>query len=178
MLSLYAKVRPLLHVLCACGSSFSVDHVLSCPKGGLPSLCHIDIRDLVASLLTELCSQVIAELELHNPDNYMLLLLLTHMWVLVWMWQWMASEVVDMAFTYWNMGCTFYEWIFRIFRDGWKNCRDAFRAVLCLYCCVEHSWVQSILIYGHSNNWSLRCALAMHTFFWSSIRILTNHNYF
>ena len=35
--------------LCACWSSFSVDHVLSCPKGGLPSLCHNDIRDLTAS---------------------------------------------------------------------------------------------------------------------------------
>ena len=61
--------------LCACGSSFSVDHVLSCPKGGLPSLRHNDVRDLTASLLTEVCSQVIVEPELQpvsNPDEFSL----------------------------------------------------------------------------------------------------------
>ena len=42
--------------LCTCGSSFSMDHVLSCPKRGLPSLRHIDIRVLTPSLLTEVCS--------------------------------------------------------------------------------------------------------------------------
>ena len=64
--------------LCACGVSFSVDHVLSCPKGGLPSLCHrnipdCEIRDLTATLLTEVCSQVCTEPELqpvHNPDEF------------------------------------------------------------------------------------------------------------
>jgi len=61
--------------LFACGSSFSVEHTLSCPKGGLPSLRHNDIRDSTASLLTEVCSQVIAEPELQpvdNPDEYSL----------------------------------------------------------------------------------------------------------
>jgi len=61
--------------LCACGSSFSVEHALSCPKGGLPSLRHNDIRDLTASLLTEVCSQVTVEPELQpvgNPDEYSL----------------------------------------------------------------------------------------------------------
>ena len=59
--------------LCACGASFSVDHVLSCPKGGLPSLCHNEIGDLTATLLTEVCSQVCTEPELqpvHNPDEF------------------------------------------------------------------------------------------------------------
>ena len=28
---------------CACGAAFSVDHALSCPKGGPPSLCHNEI---------------------------------------------------------------------------------------------------------------------------------------
>ena len=59
--------------LCACGASFSVDHVLSCPKGGLPSLRHNEIRDLTATLLTEMCSQVCTEPELqpvHNPDEF------------------------------------------------------------------------------------------------------------
>ena len=59
--------------LCACGVPFSVDHLLSCPKGGLPSLQHNDIRDLTASLLTKVCSQVIVEPELQlvcNLDEY------------------------------------------------------------------------------------------------------------
>ena len=31
---------------CACGTIFSVDHALSCPKGGLPSLRHNEIREI------------------------------------------------------------------------------------------------------------------------------------
>ena len=49
---------------CACGTSFSVEHALSCPKGGLPSIRHNEIRDLTATLLTEVCSQVAVEPEL------------------------------------------------------------------------------------------------------------------
>ena len=49
---------------CACGASFSTEHALSCPKGGFPSLCHNEIRDLTANLLTEVCSNVCVEPEL------------------------------------------------------------------------------------------------------------------
>ena len=49
---------------CACGTSISVEHALSCPKGGLPSIRHKEIRDLTATLLTEVCSQVAVEPEL------------------------------------------------------------------------------------------------------------------
>ena len=49
---------------CVCGTSFSVEHALSCPKGGLPSIRHNEIRDLTAKLLTEVCSQVATEPEL------------------------------------------------------------------------------------------------------------------
>jgi len=31
---------------------------------------------------------------------------------------------------------TFFASILRIFCNGWMDCRDAFHAVLCLYCCV------------------------------------------
>ena len=31
---------------CACGISFTVEHALSCPKGGLSSIRHNEIRDL------------------------------------------------------------------------------------------------------------------------------------
>ena len=48
--------------LCVCGSFFSVEHVLSCPKGGLLFLRNNDTRDLTASLLIEVCSQVIVNL--------------------------------------------------------------------------------------------------------------------
>ena len=49
---------------CVCGTSFSVEHALSCPKGGLPLIRHNEIRDLTAKLLTEVCSQVATEPEL------------------------------------------------------------------------------------------------------------------
>ena len=41
-----------------------MEHALSCPKGGLPSIRHNEIRDLTARLLTEVCSQVATEPEL------------------------------------------------------------------------------------------------------------------
>ena len=37
---------------CACGSSHSIEHALSCPKGGHPSIRHNEIRDLTAHLMT------------------------------------------------------------------------------------------------------------------------------
>jgi len=52
--------------LCACGSSFSVEHVLSCPK---LSLRHNEIRDLTATLLTKVFHQVCVEPELQPVDN-------------------------------------------------------------------------------------------------------------
>ena len=49
---------------CECGNSFNVEHALSCAKGGFPSLRHNEIRDITASLLTEVCSEVCVEPEL------------------------------------------------------------------------------------------------------------------
>ena len=49
---------------CTCGTSFSVEHALSCPKGGLLSILHNGIRHLTATLLTEVCSKVASEPEL------------------------------------------------------------------------------------------------------------------
>ena len=54
---------------CACGAAFSVDHVLSCPKGGPPSLRHNEIRDLTARRLTEVCHQIQVEPELQPVSN-------------------------------------------------------------------------------------------------------------
>jgi len=41
-----------------------------------------------------------------------------------------------MAFTYQDMGRAFHNYILRIFRHGWMDCRDTFYAILCIYCCV------------------------------------------
>ena len=49
---------------CACSSAFSVEHALSCPKGGFPTIRHNEIRDLTASLLTEVCHEVSIEPDL------------------------------------------------------------------------------------------------------------------
>ena len=49
---------------CDCGSNFTVEHALSCAKGGFPSIRHNEIRDLTANLLTEVCSEVRIEPDL------------------------------------------------------------------------------------------------------------------
>ena len=49
---------------CGCGAKFSIEHVLSCPKGGFPSIRHNEIRDLTANMLTEVCSDVCVEPDL------------------------------------------------------------------------------------------------------------------
>ena len=46
---------------CDCGTRFSVEHALSCPKGGFPSIRHNEIRDITANLLSEVCNNVCIE---------------------------------------------------------------------------------------------------------------------
>ena len=46
---------------CPCGHSFSTQHVLSCQKGGYPSIRHNELRDFIASLLSETCHGVAVE---------------------------------------------------------------------------------------------------------------------
>ncbi len=46
---------------CVCGVNFTVEHALSCPCGGLPSIRHNDVRNLTAKLLTEVCPNVATE---------------------------------------------------------------------------------------------------------------------
>ena len=43
---------------CDCSANFSIDHSLSCAKGGFPSIRHNEVRDLTALLLTEVCHDV------------------------------------------------------------------------------------------------------------------------
>ena len=49
---------------CACGMKFSIEHALSCPKGGFPSILRNEVRDLTANLLTEVSNDVCIEPEL------------------------------------------------------------------------------------------------------------------
>ena len=46
---------------CSCGHQFSVDHALSCPTGGFPTIRHNEVRDITASLLSEVCHSVSVE---------------------------------------------------------------------------------------------------------------------
>ena len=55
-----------------CGSNFSVEHALSCAKGGFPSIRHNEIRDLTATLLTEVCHDVCIEPGLQPISNEIL----------------------------------------------------------------------------------------------------------
>ena len=49
---------------CVCGKRFSVEHALSCSGGGFPSVRHNEIRDITATLLTEVCNDVCVEPDL------------------------------------------------------------------------------------------------------------------
>jgi hypothetical protein len=46
---------------CRCGKSFSTDHAMTCPLGGLPIARHNEIRDVTAQWLNEVCSDVVKE---------------------------------------------------------------------------------------------------------------------
>ena len=49
---------------CDCGNGMTVEHALSCAKGGFPTLRHNEIRDFTANLLTEVCNDVCVEPDL------------------------------------------------------------------------------------------------------------------
>lgn len=50
-----------LPTICECGKSFSVDHALSCMKGGFIHARHDDLRNTFANLLSETCNDVAVE---------------------------------------------------------------------------------------------------------------------
>ena len=54
---------------CVCGKPFSVEHAFTCPCGGFPSIRHNEVRDLTASLLSEVCSDVGVEPALQPLDG-------------------------------------------------------------------------------------------------------------
>ena len=46
---------------CTCGKSFTVDHALSCPRGGFPIIRHNEIRDFTANIMSEVCHNMSIE---------------------------------------------------------------------------------------------------------------------
>ena len=46
---------------CSYGTTFSVDHAMTCYMGGIPTIRHNETRDLIASLVTEVCHNVTIE---------------------------------------------------------------------------------------------------------------------
>ncbi len=54
---------------CACSNDFSVEHALSCPRGGFPIIRHNEIRDLFASVLSQTCHDVSVEPQLQPVDR-------------------------------------------------------------------------------------------------------------
>ena len=54
----YGWVIPGLPASCLCGESFNVQHAMSCKKGGFVTLRHNEVRDVTATLLSEVCKDV------------------------------------------------------------------------------------------------------------------------
>ena len=46
---------------CTFGATFSIEHELSCPSGGITILRHNDIRDFTANVLSDVCHNVSVE---------------------------------------------------------------------------------------------------------------------
>ena len=65
----YGWLPPRLPSSCVCGKAFHVNHALSCPHGGYPSLRHNDVRDVTSSLLKRFANNVVVEPHLQPIDG-------------------------------------------------------------------------------------------------------------
>ena len=54
---------------CACGRNFNMEYILSCPMGGFPTIRYNEIRDVTASLLSEVCHDVAVESHLQPLEG-------------------------------------------------------------------------------------------------------------
>ena len=51
---------------CVCGKTFSDEHGLSCPAEGFPAIRHNDLRDILAEMLSKVCSNAEVEPDLES----------------------------------------------------------------------------------------------------------------
>ena len=51
---------------CSCSQAFSIEHALTCKTGGFPVVRHNEVRDITASLLSEVCYGVTIEPHLQS----------------------------------------------------------------------------------------------------------------
>ena len=54
----YGQPIPGLPVSCSCGEGFNVQHAMSYKKAGFVTLRHNKVRDITATLLSEVCKDV------------------------------------------------------------------------------------------------------------------------
>jgi hypothetical protein len=57
----YGIQIPRLPSKCVCSANFTIEHAMTCKKGGFISIRHNDIRDFTAEMLTEVCKDVAVE---------------------------------------------------------------------------------------------------------------------
>ena len=50
-----------LPTLCVCGGSFNLQHALSCPKEGLVTTRHNELKNLTAEILGEICKNMVID---------------------------------------------------------------------------------------------------------------------
>ena len=54
----YSVALPKLPITCVCGSSYNVNHALTCARGGFVIIRHNEVRDLTSDLLSTVCKDV------------------------------------------------------------------------------------------------------------------------
>ena len=94
--------------LCNRGKVFTIDHAMVCHMGGFPTIRHNKIRDLTASLLTEVCSNMAIEPHLQPLSGETFRLALTNGDDSMY-----AQEAIGML--------------------AWSSCLDAFFDLKCIF---------------------------------------------
>lgn len=68
----YGWRPPHLPDICICGQKFTVNHAMSCPTGGFPTIRHNEVRDVIAGMMSEVCHDVDLEPTLQSLSGEVL----------------------------------------------------------------------------------------------------------
>ena len=60
------------------GHDFTIDHSVSCPKGGFSSQQHNEVHDLTTAMMSEVCNNVLTESQF--SATFLILLLMVSGW--------------------------------------------------------------------------------------------------